>query len=97
MKNTKRVFVLGAGFSKAAGMPLATELLEPLCEKLNPSDRGDSDDSDLREWLNHLRQRLDWLSERDQQSNHHQLNIEEVFHYVKKVTMELRYVSYMAP
>ena len=49
----KRVFILGAGFSRPAGMPLATELLDPLLEKL-PS-------GELRQWVSSVRDRLAWM------------------------------------
>src|SRR5947209_7086100 len=71
MAHAKRVFILGAGFSKPAGMPLATELLPLLAEELQHDE--------MQEWLDHLRQGLDWLSGGIQQPR--ALNIEEVFHY----------------
>jgi hypothetical protein len=78
MTYAKRVFILGAGFSKPAGMPLATELLPLLCEKLQP----DEDEPDeMREWLDDLQQRLAWLSGSDQQTGSFTANIEQVFHY----------------
>ncbi len=77
---TKRVFILGAGFSKAAGIPLATELLEPILKKLKHGSSED-DDNDMQKWLDYLQQRLTWFSERNQQTGHFSLNIEEVFHY----------------
>ena len=77
---TKRVFILGAGFSKPAGMPLATELLEPICKKLEHGSSED-DDHDMQKWLDYLQQRLAWFSECNQQKDHFRLNIEEVFHY----------------
>jgi len=83
MTHVKRVFILGAGFSKPAGMPLATDLLQPLCEKWEHNGSGDNDDCDMREWLDHLRQRLAWLSGCDQQASPFHLNIEEVFHYAR--------------
>ncbi len=73
MPQAKRVFILGAGFSKPAGMPVATELLPLLIQRL-PHD-------EMREWLDSLRQRLDWLSEIDRSGDSFALNIEEVFHY----------------
>jgi hypothetical protein len=82
MTPRKRVFILGAGFSKAAGMPLATDLLDAICEKLEPGKSTD-DDRDIEEWLDGLRQRVAWLSERDQQTDGFRLGIEEVFHYAR--------------
>lgn len=73
MDDLNRVFILGAGFSKAAGMPLATELLPLLNERLQLDE--------MREWLDDLQKRLAWLSPRDGASKEFALNIEEVFHY----------------
>lgn len=75
MTHAKRVFILGAGFSKPAGMPLATELLSPLVEKLQLEE--------MREWLDWLRERLAWLRGSAQQRDSFELNIEEVFHYAR--------------
>jgi hypothetical protein len=52
-------------------MPLATELLPLLSERLQLPE--------MQEWLNDLRKRLSWL-ERDQQSRPSALNIEQLFH-----------------
>lgn len=68
---TKRVFIFGAGFSKPAGMPLATELLPLLSEKLKLDE--------MQDWLKGMHQRLAWLSGGVQQD--FALNIEQVFHY----------------
>ncbi len=49
----RRVFILGAGFSKAVGMPLSTELTSKLIEAtIYP------DDDDKMEWLKDLKDRL---------------------------------------
>ena len=76
MGDAKRVFILGAGFSKAAGMPLATELLPLLIEGPELHE-----DDEMRSWLDGLRGRLAWVSGRDQQTNSLALNIEQVSHY----------------
>ena len=73
MAHAKRVFILGAGFSKPADMPLATELLPLLIERL--------DLDEMREWLDGLHQRLAWLAGRDEETSSFMMNIEEVFHY----------------
>ena len=73
MAQAKRVFVLGAGFSKPAGMPLATEILPLLTKKIELDE--------MWKWLDGMRQRLDWLTGSDQQRASHRMNIEEVFHY----------------
>lgn len=75
MMPQKRVFILGAGFSKPANMPLATELLE--CLKLRLTNEA-------REWLNGLTRRVAWLNRppsRKSKSPRHDfsVNIEELF------------------
>lgn len=69
----KRVFIFGAGFSKPAGMPLATELLPLLDAELELDE--------MREWLAGMRERLAWLSRRNADDASFTLNIEQVFHY----------------
>jgi hypothetical protein len=73
MTNPKRVFILGAGFSKPAGMPLATELLPLLTQRLQHDE--------MQKWLDGLRELLDWLSGSGQQTGSFSLNIEQVFHH----------------
>ena len=51
---SRRVFIVGAGFSKPAGMPLATTLLPLLRAKL--------DHDEMDEWLSGMSDRLAWLS-----------------------------------
>jgi hypothetical protein len=71
--NTKRVFILGAGFSKQAGMPLATELL-PFVE--NEFKKYNQDDA--ISWLDWLKRRINWLEE-SSSSQAGGFNIEQVF------------------
>jgi len=73
MAHPKRVFILGAGFSKAAGMPLATELLPSLVQKLQLGE--------MRDWLAGMSQRLAWLNGSAHETDSFKLNIEQVFHY----------------
>jgi SIR2-like protein len=73
MSQLKRVFILGAGFSKPAGMPLATELLPLLENKL--------DLDEMRSWIGQLKRTLAWLEGNEQQPEYFKLNIEQVFHY----------------
>ncbi|GEM_PF-1016843 len=73
MAQAKRVFILGAGFSKPAGMPLATELIPGLEERVTYKA--------LWDWLRILREELAWLNRGDGQAPDFKLNIEEVFHY----------------
>lgn len=72
MTDLKRVFIFGSGFSKPAGLPVATDLLPLLNAKLELED--------MQEWLDDLRERLAWLSKSGEQFNSFALNIEEVFH-----------------
>ena len=73
MAHPKRVFILGAGFSKPAGMPLATELLPSLVQKLQLDE--------MRDWLEGMSQRLAWLNGSAHETDSFTLNIEQVFHY----------------
>jgi hypothetical protein len=68
-----RVFVFGAGFSKPAGLPLATELLPLLI--------GELELDEMREWLEDLNKRLKWLAGSDGRADTCAVNIEQVFHY----------------
>ena len=73
MGEITRVFILGAGFSKPAKMPLATELLPLLLDKLKLDE--------MRKWVEDLCRRLSWLSGSDQETESLRLNIEQVFYY----------------
>jgi hypothetical protein len=75
MTKPSRAFILGAGFSHAAGLPLATELLPLLGERLELDE--------MRQWLDWLGERLRWLAGGDEQSTSFALNIEQVFHYAR--------------
>lgn len=68
--SSKRVFILGAGFSKMAGMPLATDLTNHLGGKFQEDDLKDA-----MEWLGYLQQRIEWLGDGKSKG----INIEEVF------------------
>jgi hypothetical protein len=87
MTDLKRVFILGAGFSRPAKMPLATELLPLLVQRLSLGE--------MEEWLNGLSQRLGWLAGKD--GSVFKLNIEEVFH-IAQFDMEVhRLQQQLAP
>ncbi len=73
MGELKRVFILGAGFSQPARMPLATGLLPLLLNKLQLDE--------MRKWVDGLCRRLAWLSGSDKETSSLSLNIEQVFHY----------------
>ena len=66
----KRVFILGAGFSKQAGMPLATDLMDRMLRKFRERRVGDA-----LKWFDGLRERINWLE--GVRSN--SINIEQVF------------------
>jgi hypothetical protein len=68
---TRRAFIIGAGFSKPAGMPVATSLLPLLIGRLELEE--------MKDWLVDLQQRLAWLA--DKEPGQSELNIEEVFHH----------------
>jgi len=68
-----RVFIFGAGFSKPAKMPLATEILPLLVKKLH--------NNETKEWLKGLVERLKWFEGDVADPNPFSANIEQVFHY----------------
>ena len=76
MSDATRVFVLGAGFSKPAGMPLATEVLPMLVKRLHVEKHDE-----MRSWLDSLAERLAWLFPGDGQTDSSALNFEQAFHY----------------
>jgi len=73
--STKRVFILGVGFSKQAGMPLATELTPLLRRKFEEVDHREA-----LEWFAWLDERASWIKNSDQNSVL-SLNIEEIFDF----------------
>jgi len=68
----KRVFIIGAGFSKHAGLPLATELTGLFTEKFKEYDQNDA-----IEWLQHLEDLLGGL--KGKQRGSYRVNYEELF------------------
>lgn len=89
MAHGKRVFILGAGFSRPAGMPLATELLPLLVERLPQHE--------MRDWLNDLQRRLCWLSGNPEVASSFRMNIEEVFHIAHSEIETHRLKQHLAP
>ena len=71
----KRVFILGAGFSKQSGMPLATELTPLLHRKFK-----EYDDKEALEWFEWLDERASWVKGANQNKKM-SLNIEEIFDF----------------
>jgi len=76
--NKKRVFILGAGFSKQVGMPLATELTEPLLKRFKESNH-----KEMIDWYRWLEQRINWMGD-------NRINIEQVFDLAKYDIMAWR-------
>jgi hypothetical protein len=72
MTDKKRVFILGAGFSKQVDMPLATELTDLIFQKFR-----DDDAEDAIKWFDSLTQKIKKFS------NSSKTNIEELFHYAQ--------------
>ena len=74
--NKKRVFILGAGFSKQAGMPLATDLTNLILngERLKKL-------SEMQKWLTDFKARLAAMEVMG--ASHLQLNIEQLFDFAK--------------
>lgn len=72
----RRVFILGAGFSKQAGIPLATELTPLLLDKFK-----NDGNSEMLEWFEWLANRAKWLEQAGGVSRG--LNIEQVFELAK--------------
>jgi len=68
----KRVFILGAGFSKQTGMPLATDLTNNFRENEKFKRH-----EEFLEWFGFLQERIAWLKG----DNSYKINIEEVFDF----------------
>lgn len=75
MMSSKRVFILGAGFSKQVGMPLATELTPLLRRKFEEYDQ-----TEALEWFASLDERVSWIKRADQNAVLLP-NIEEIFDF----------------
>jgi len=65
--NKKRIFILGAGFSKQVGMPLASELPDLLLKRFQQNNI-----QDMLEWYKSLKRRIHWIGDNS-------INIEQVF------------------
>ena len=86
-KTCRRLFILGAGFSKAAGMPLATELTDMLLDAAI-----DEDDEEKNAWVKYLRERLQWM-----QGGGASINVEELFHYAAFDAERWKMAQHMCP
>lgn len=72
---SKRVFILGAGFSKPAGMPLATELTQLVLDTPRLKGLGE-----MQEWLSDFQNRL---KAAEGAGVDFSLNVEQLFDYAK--------------
>lgn len=75
---SERVFILGAGFSKQAGMPLATELTSLI---LNGERLADHEN--MQKWLADLKRRLAVVESAKGSVSGFALNIEHLFDFAK--------------
>lgn len=75
-QNGSRLFILGAGFSKPAGLPLGTELLQEIVNYVNASDSGLFD-----EYRNLFQGALEEYQEYSKQQIS-EINIEEFIEYI---------------
>jgi len=71
--STKRAFILGAGFSKQAGLPLATELTTLILDKFREYELDE-----MLAWFDWLEKRINWL-EKASSGTSVSINIEQVF------------------
>lgn len=90
MPDGKRVFILGAGFSEPAGMPLATEVLPLLLEKLKGDD-------EMGHWLNSVLETLAWFEGHNHDLGEFKINIEQLFHYAYFEAEVFRLKQHLAP
>jgi hypothetical protein len=74
----KRVFILGAGFSKQVGLPLATELTSLILEGTELKEV-----EDMQDWLADFKQRLAALEGKGGDASGFGINIEELFDFAR--------------
>lgn len=86
-----RVFVLGAGFSKPAGFPLATELTNEVLDELRDLV---GDDYDLFSFVEHVRKLHQWIS---RSQTIPLLNIEEFYEYASVYAERFRFEQHRTP
>ena len=82
----KRVFILGAGFSRPAGFPLATELTDEMVARLSVDDDDDDEDG-LGSFARHIDGVHQWITRSESISA---LNIEEFYDYATVTAERLR-------
>jgi len=88
----RRVFILGAGFSRQAGMPLATELTPLLLE-----ERELKGLAKMQEWVADLQGRIAALESPDEDPSGFQLNVEQLFDFAKYDEEVLRMKQQLCP
>ncbi|UCF15255.1 MAG: hypothetical protein JSW59_17755 [Phycisphaerales bacterium] len=69
----KRAFILGAGFSKQAGLPLATELTPLILDRFKEHNQDE-----MLAWFDWLEKRIAWLEKASSETSP-SINIERVF------------------
>ncbi len=74
----RRVFILGAGFSKQAGLPLATELTSLILDETELKDL-----EDMQAWVADLKQRVAATEGTGEDASRFPLNIEQLFDFAK--------------
>ncbi len=72
----KRVFILGAGFSRQEDLPLATELTSLILDKTELRDRDE-----MQSWVAGLRQRLATTDTAAGNTTSFSLNVEQLFDF----------------
>ena len=85
--STRRVFILGAGLSKQAGMPLATELTTLIINKFKEEKLDEA-----LSWFDWLKQRIDWMEEAGGD-----INIEQVFDFAHYDVCQWRMGQHRCP
>lgn len=89
--DSKRVFILGAGFSKQAGMPLATELTPLLRRKFEEYDHEEA-----LAWLASLDERISWINH-THESPGRPPNVEELFDFAHFDALIWKMRQHMCP
>lgn len=85
------MFILGAGFSKPAGFPLATELTD---EVLDSFEKFVGSDYELFAWADHVRRLHQWITA---EASLPKLNIEEFYEYISVYAERFRLEQHSEP
>lgn len=73
----KRIFILGAGFSKPAGLPLGSELLQEITKYIN-----NSSSKVFHEYKDSIQQDIDIYKEYSQKEEIKEINIEDLIEFI---------------